>query len=81
MTQENYKGFDLFNFIEDVALRNRNRAVVLANMAEDNMQGDKLSHKGMSMILGYFQLVPEEDRAYVKAGFVKQMAERGYGIS
>lgn len=81
MTQENYKGFDLFNFIEDAALRNRNRGVVLANMAEDNMQGDKLSHKGMSMILGYFQLVPEEDRAHVKAGFVKQMAERGYGIS
>lgn len=79
--QESYRGFDLFNFIEDEALRNRNRAVVLANMAEDNMQANKVSHKGMAMILGYFELIPEGERNQVKMGFVKQMAERGYGIS
>lgn len=77
--QNDYKGFCLFSDIDDVALRNRNRAVVLANMADDHKGPNRtINVKGASLILGYFQQVPEEDREAVKDLFQIQMKERGY---
>lgn len=79
--QNKYNGFELFNDIEDEALRTRNRAVVLANMYEDNSKGGKISPKGASLLLGYFQAVPEAARQSVQQEFVKKMAERGFRIA
>ena len=80
MTNE-FKGFSLFNDIEDVSLRNRNRAVVLANIADDNNKNNMISAKGGALILGYFQSLPEEDRADVRDKFAQQMRERGYVVN
>lgn len=80
MTNE-FKGFSLFNDIEDVSLRNRNRAVVLANIADDNNRNNMISAKGGALILGYFQSLPEEDRADVRDKFAQQMRERGYVVN
>ncbi|MBX4212607.1 hypothetical protein KW787_04105 [Candidatus Pacearchaeota archaeon] len=74
----NYKGFELFSDIEDTALRNRNRAVVLTNLAVDNTKNRLISPKGAALILGYFQQVPEEDRNDVRERFKKDMYDRGY---
>ena len=76
MTQ--YKGFELFEDIEDTALRNRNRAVMLTNLAADNTKNRLISPKGAALILGYFQQVPEEDRNDVRERFKKDMTDRGY---
>jgi len=76
-----FKGFSLFNDIEDVSLRNRNRAVVLANIADDNNRNNMISAKGGALILGYFQSLPEEDRADVRDKFAQQMRERGYVVN
>ena len=76
-----FKGFSLFNDIEDVSLRNRNRAVVLANMADDNNKNNMISAKGGALILGYFQSLPEEDRADVRNRFAERMKELGYVIN
>lgn len=73
-----FKGFDLFLDIEDKSLRNRNRAVVLANMADDHNKNRLISPKGAGLILGYFSQVPEEDREDVKNKFETNMKERGY---
>jgi len=75
-----YKGFSLFNDIEDYILRTRNRAVVLANMAEDNSKSRLINAKGASLILGYFQQVPADERADVKSKFANVMAERGFRL-
>jgi hypothetical protein len=81
MSNDNYKGFALFNDIEDVVLRTRNRGVVLANMAIDNMRDQKLSPKGVLLVLGYFNTIPEKERINVQASFVESMNQRGFQIS
>lgn len=73
-----FKGFDLFNDIEDVSLRNRNRAVVLANMAQDHTKERKISPGGAGLILGYFKNIPDEDKKDVQDRFQKTMQERGF---
>lgn len=79
--KENYKGFALFNDIEDAELRNRNRGVVLANIAEDNMTGQVINGKGAVLVLGYFNAVPEYERKSVKMEFVKSMISRGFKLA
>lgn len=79
--QNQFKGFDLFNDIEDVALRNRNRAVVLANMADDHCKDRLISPKGAGLILGYFNQISNEDREDVKTRFKNDMESRGYVLA
>lgn len=83
MTQQanEYKGFGLFNDIEDAELRNRNRAVVLANLAEDNMSKDgRISPKGAGLVMGYFNAIPEAERANVFERFKTNLNERGFTL-
>jgi hypothetical protein len=75
-----YKGFSLFNDIEDDILRIRNRAVVLANLAEDNTENLKVSMKGASLIFGYFNLVPPHEKFAVQQKFEEQMRARGFKV-
>lgn len=77
----NYKGFELFNEIEDAALRTRNRACVLANMAQDHTKNKLINPKGASLILGYFQCIPGDERKAVKTSFVDEMAHRGFFLT
>lgn len=78
MSKSNYKGFELFNDIEDESLRIRNRAVVMANMAEDHSKNRKINAQGASLILGYFQAIPEEERNVAKEKFAEIMKDRGF---
>lgn len=73
-----FKGYSLFNDIEPVGLRNRNRAVVLTNIAEDNMKDRRINPKGAGLILGYFNNVPIGDRLDVQTKFQQFMHERGF---
>jgi hypothetical protein len=75
-----YRGFDLFNDIEDEALRTRNRAVVLANMAEDHTKNRRINAKGSMLILGYFNEIPKEERAVVQKKFKEDMVQRGFAL-
>ena len=79
--RNDFKGFSLFNDIEDYVLKVRNRAVVLTNIAEDNSQSSLINAKGVAMILGYFQMVPEDEREDVRNKFKTTMAERGFRIT
>lgn len=74
------KGYSLFKDIEDANLRNRNRYVVLANMAEAHTKQKKLTEKGTYLILSYFNEIPKEDKNAVYEGFKKEMKERGYAV-
>lgn len=83
MTQHNdYKSYSLFNDIEDVPLRNRNRAVVLANIAEDHVdrKSKRVSLKGAALILGYFANVADADKDDVKNRFAENMKQRGFAL-
>lgn len=79
--QNNYKGFSLFNDVEDQQLRTFNRARVLCNMAEDNTNKQKkISHNGAGLILNYFNQIPLEERALVQTEFAKQLAKAGFKV-
>lgn len=76
-----YKGFSLFNEIESVDLRNRNRAVVLANITEDNLTKNKrLTEKGTVLVLGYFACIPDEDKGKVQNLYAATLNERGFKV-
>lgn len=76
--ENNYKGYSLFNDIEDEDLRTRNRAVVLTNLSEDNSKNGKIKPQAAGTILGYFNQIPEHERGPVAAEYVKQMQLRGF---
>jgi len=81
MIQDNYKGFALFSDVMDKEVRIRNRATVLANISQDNMRENKLSPKGVSLVLGYFSSIPEDERLAVRAAFVESMNSRGFELA
>lgn len=79
---DNYKNFTLFNDITDATLRTRNRAVVLANIAEDHMNKEKrINMKGASLIMGYFKEIPESERSDVKDVFAANMLQKGFKLA
>lgn len=73
-----YKGFCLFNDIEDEDLRIRNRVVTLSNIAEDHTHNRLISPKGAGLMLGYFGAIPNDERKAVRDGFEASMKQRGY---
>jgi len=75
-----YKGFSLFNDIDDLELRTHNRARVLANMYEDNHKDGKLSPAATGTLLTYFQKVPDGERGGVQQLFQKMMYEKGFKV-
>lgn len=79
MTDE-FKGFSLFNDIEDRDLRIRNRAVVLANIATNHAKKGKISAGAAGLILGYFGLIPADERGEVSESFKNFMFERGFNV-
>lgn len=73
-----YKGMSLFNDVDDEALRNRNRAVIMANIVEQNTRQKKITPKGAALALGYFSCINEKDRKKVQALFDARITEMGY---
>lgn len=80
MRKNEFKGFSLFNDILNDELRNRNRAVILANISENHTKDGKISPQGVGLVLGYFLEIPENERADVKDRFAKTMEERNFKI-
>ena len=78
MQENEYKGYCLFNDVEDAALRSRNRAVVMANIVEFNTKKSKVSNRGASLVIGYLSNVPTGERKYVMTLFTQHLKERGF---
>lgn len=76
-----FKGFSLFNDIDDKGLRSRNRAVMLANITEDNLTPNKrLTEKGVVLVLGYFTSIPENERVDTQVAYESVLKERGFNV-
>lgn len=77
-----FKGYSLFNDIEDAALRSRNRAVTLCNIAEAHTNKEKrISHGGAALMIRYTEQLPSEERKQVLDMMVQFMKERGYELT
>lgn len=83
MSQVNeFRGFSLFNDVEDDVLRTYNRARILVNMMEDHQGIDPDGNKGVKavgavLIMGYFMQIPPEERAAVRAEAEVILNKRG----
>lgn len=73
-----YKGYSLFNDIEDKALQTRNRAVIMCNIVEQYTQKNLITPRGAALVFGYFSAIKLEDRKDVNTSFEKMIKERGY---
>lgn len=76
---DDYRGVSLFTTVTDMVLRNRNRAMVMANMFEDNVTKEKrLSAKGTVLLLGYFKSIPEGERKGTYDILSSELTKRGF---
>lgn len=60
-----YKGYELFNDVEDIDLRTRNRAAVLWNIYESNTKQGRTTPNGVADMIGYMKELPQEDQQTV----------------
>ncbi len=70
----------MFNDVKDSRIKNRNRAVIMANLFEDNVPfGEKTtSGIGGALVMQYFAKVPDEDKSKVLGDYKSVMLERGF---
>lgn len=71
-------GYSLFNDIEDSDLQERNRAVVMANIAETYTTKGKITMRGVALITKYFNEIEDSLRQSLYSRFEKVMRERNY---
>lgn len=76
--KNDYKGYSLFNDVEDEALRARNRAVVMLNLLQDHTRDKLVSEAGLRLLREYFESLPHVDRFDTYAQFQQQIKDRGY---
>lgn len=77
-----YRGYSLFNDIDDASLRSRNRAVTLCNIAEAHTNKEKrISPGGAALMIRYTENIPEDERKTVLEQMVVFMKERGYDLA
>lgn len=70
-------GYSLFNEIEDRPIQTHNRAIVLANIVEDNLYPDgRVTQGGMTYSLEYMDALPKEDYADVYLAFRAELVTR-----
>ena len=73
-----YKGYSLFNDVEDKELQTRNRAVIMRNIVEHNTRDRRITPKGAGLALGYFNSIPLEERKEVEKKFEELIKGDGY---
>lgn len=67
-----FKGYSLFNDVEDKELQAFNRARVMANIMEDHSVERNVNGTGLMLLMGYFQSLPEgQEREDVHAALTK----------
>ena len=70
-----FEGYSVFLDFGDRELRTRNQAVVLGNITEHNLNDKGVSDKGRGQLVGYFGLIPVEDRALVWVKYVEYVRD------
>lgn len=77
---EHFKGFGLFNDVEDASLKAFNRARMLVNIAIDHSKNGKFNAKAVSLTSGYMKLIPKGERKAVVDEFVRLMKKEGFEL-
>lgn len=79
-TMNEFKGFSLFQDVEDFDLRIYNNARILTNISVDHSKGEKITPQGVSLVAGYFLALPVEERKPVVTKYLELMKKEGFNI-
>jgi hypothetical protein len=79
-SENEYRGYSLFNGLEDKSLQCYNRARILSNMSQDNVKGGRITPKGAALVIGYFNQFNDEDRKLVLPKFKEMMIKEGFHL-
>ena len=73
------QGYPLFNDVEDKHTQRQNRAVILANIIEDNLQDESgvVTQTGMLYSLQYWDEIPDEEKKVVYEMLKREVSGRG----
>jgi hypothetical protein len=77
---DNFKGFSLFNDVDDESLQAFNRGRVMANIFQDHMRDGRVNIKGSALVLGYFKEIPEPERLPAQMQFKSLMEKEGFAL-
>ncbi len=76
-----YKGYHLFNLVDDLETRANNRGAMMCNIYEEFSRADgRSTPHAMSLILGYFNEVPVDERERSVEFFKVIAKERGFSV-
>lgn len=78
---ETYKGFSLFNDLENAHDRAINRGRILSNIATDHQRHGQFSYKALALTAGYIRAVPVQERRAALDEFVTAMRKEGFAIA
>jgi len=73
-----YKGFSLFDDLDNLNDRAVNRGRIMANIVVDHQRDGKFSPKGMALSGGYMRSIPAAERKAALSEFVKAMRKEGF---
>ena len=75
-----FKGFGLFNDVEDAQLQAQNRARMLINIFLDHSKNGRVNIKGAALSTGYMNAVPQGQRRLVIEKFIEGMKKEGFDL-
>lgn len=76
-----YKGYSLFNDVEDKELQAYNRGNIMAVIAIDNQKNGKLNVAATKDLVGYFNQIPSEERGAVYKHMADKLNAEGYRVA
>ena len=71
-----FRGYGLFNDVEDKEIQIFNRARTLVNIMDDHSKGDEVNGTGAMICMGYFKSLPGDDRMAVHEKAFQMLEER-----
>lgn len=77
---EHFKGFGLFNDVEDAQLKAQNRARMMVNIVMDHSKNGKFNVKGVALSTGYMNCIPKGERKDVIDAFIRGMEREGFNL-
>jgi len=76
-----YKGFSLFDDLDNANDRAVNRGRIMANIVVDHQRDGKFSPKGMALSGGYMRSIPAAERKAALAQFIFAMRKEGFALT
>lgn len=77
---EHFKGFGLFNDVEDKVLQAYNRGRMMVNIVMDHSKDGKFNMKGVALSTGYMQGIPKGERRAALEEFIRLLEKEGFKL-